>query len=187
MIFTITKPSTVHLRLPVHTERVNVFLKGMLYFFREINGKFGSIKFNLCHAGTYEVNTGTITKITPIEITPLPFTMPNPDRDRIKKYRIVYNPSLTGSPARNFTNIGLIETGTKFKTYPFPVRFFILLHEIGHFYYSDETNCDLFAAKTFVKMGYNNSTAYYSLSKVLHPSETNNKRLEQLFKHLNKN
>ena len=187
MFFTITKPSTVILALPGQCVRVNVFFNGQLYFFREIQGKHSEIKFNLVHPGKYEVNKGEVKQILPIQITPLDFTMPEPDRNRMKEYKIIHNPTLQGTPARNFTKTGLIETGVNFWKFPFPVRLFILLHEIGHFYYSDETNCDLFAAKTFVKMGYNNSTAYYSLSKVLHPSEKNNERLKQLFKHLNKN
>ena len=93
---------------------------------------------------------------------------------------------MKGTPARNFTGKGLIEVGEKFYKYPYAVRVFILLHELGHFYYKDESLCDLFAAKNFINWGYNNSTAFYALSQVLNcDSDRNKERVTILFKNLN--
>lgn len=36
-------------------------------------------------------------------------------------------------------------------------RLFVILHEHGHYLYSDELNCDLFAANEMLKMGFNPS------------------------------
>lgn len=185
----ISEPSTLYVNNLNGVTAVEVFLHGLKlpYFFRVLNGKFDEIKFNLCHAGTYDCLQGSIVRIVPIEINPLSVSLPKPDRMRFKSFDISFNPELTGSPARNFTGTGKIETGTKFKDYPYPVRVFILLHEIGHFFYTDEADCDLFAAKMFINMGYNNSTAFYSLSNVLNCDVTRNKdRVMKLFNNLNK-
>lgn len=111
--------------------------------------------------GNYFIENGKVIKTVPIEINKLQAHLPPPDRNRLKHYTIVFNPELTGSPARNFTGKGLIETGTKFKTYPAQLRLFILLHEMAHFWYKAESDCDLWAAIHFIGMGYNNSTALY--------------------------
>lgn len=187
--FFISEPSTVYLKNLSRVNRAEVFLHGLKlpYFFRDLGGKFEHIQINLCHAGQYSCNCGEIEKITPIEISPLELNLPSPDRDRIKPYTIKFNKELTGSPARNFTKSGIIEIGTRFFLFPYPIRVFILLHEIGHFYYKDEINCDLFAANEFIKMGYNNSTAMYALTKVLNcNSALNQNRIETLFKNLKK-
>jgi hypothetical protein len=81
---------------------------------------------------------------------------------------------------------GKIEVGSKFYTYDYCTRVFILLHEVGHFFYKKEPYCDLFAAKHFILKGYNNCTAMYSLSKVLNCSSGANKeRVLNLFNNLN--
>ena len=103
----------------------------------------------------------------------------------MKPYKFVFNPNLNGSPARNFSQTGIIEYGNNFLNLPAPVKTFILLHEIGHFFYKTEKYCDIFAAKNFIDMGYNNSTAFYALSKVLRESAANKERENFLFNHLN--
>lgn len=187
--FTVKEPSTIYISFTCPLQQVNVFFKDQIYFFRVLNGKYTNIKFNVCHAGTYKTDRGIIDKIVPIEIEPLNFDLPVPDRNRMKEFKIIHNPNLplTGTPARNFTHKGIIETGLKYKTLPFPIRLFILLHEIAHFYYKDEEKCDLWAAKMYVQKGYNNSMAYYSLSMVLNcVTDRNQDRLKNLFNHLNK-
>lgn len=187
--FSISEPSTVYLKNLDTCKGVEVFKDGLNlpYFFRNLDCKYSEIKFNVKHLGRYKINAGQVAAIVPIEIQELNVTLPTPDRDRLKPFDIVYNPKLTASPARNFTNKGLIEYGTKFKTYPFPIRVFILLHEIGHFFYKNECDADLFAAVHFIRLGYNNSTALYALTRVLNfNSHANNDRVTKLFKHLNK-
>lgn len=177
MKFEITAPSTIYVNGLQETDHINVYLKGLPkpYFFRVLFKKYPSIKFNLCHPGSYSMTAGKVEKIAPIEIQKFNYKLPAHDRERMKFFEFRKNPTLTGSPARNFTKTGIIETGTKFPHYPFAVRLFILLHEIGHFYYFDETNADAWAAKTFIDMGYNESTALYSLSNVLNFETTRNK------------
>lgn len=185
--FSLASPSTIYVFIPVKTEVVKVFCcqKG-LYYFRYLLPETENIKINIPHPGKYEISAGFITKVTPIEIEPLLCNEPEPDRQREKRYIIKYNHSLTGSPARNFTHKGIIEVGQRFYRFPFALRVFILLHEVAHFKYSKEEDCDLWAAIQFIKMGYNNSTALYAITKVLKNSDMKQNRANELFNKLNK-
>lgn len=187
-VINLKERSTIYLRLPGKPDRVDAFYQnGQLHFFRFINGKYDKIKFNLTRPGMYNITDGEIEKIVPIEIEPLNIILPEPDRDRLKPYKIVYNPNLKGTPARNFTLKGIIEYGDKFKALPYPVRVFILLHEVGHFHFKNETLCDLFAAREYIKAGFNNSVACYSLLNVLNRNSPENmERCRVLFDNLKK-
>lgn len=93
-----------------------------------------------------------------------------PERLRIRPIIVRFNPYMTGTPARIFTqkHPALIEVGEKFYSYPQQIRLFILLHEYGHLFYKTEWKVDRFALKCFLGMGFNKSNAFYALSKVLH-------------------
>ena len=159
---------------------------GKVYYFRELNNNYNQIKFNICHAGHYKINPDcVIEKIVPIEIEKLNVVLPPFDRNKEKPVVFKYNPDLLTSPARIFTDKGIIETGRHFKSYPFPIRLFILCHEIGHFYYKGEENADLYACKLYVDNGYNKTNALYALTKVLRNSLNNEKRVKALFNILN--
>lgn len=183
-----------------------------LYYFRELQGKAPRIKFNLCHPGEYTSDTPfEIVKVVPIEIPETLPSLPSYERDEIKDFVIVNNPNLQGSPARVFVKDGIIEKGNDFYRHPKPIRVFIMLHEIGHFYYGvtnkdlekaekmsdpdgrefikqkrneSEKKCDLFALIHYLNMGYNRSMAFYSLAKVLSRSQDNINRLKELVKNI---
>lgn len=179
-----------------------------LYYFRHLQGKTPRIKFNLPHPGIYTSNCDfKIVKAVPIEIPVNLPDLPEYDRNDIKDFTIIDNPNLKGSPARIFPKKGIIEKGRSLYKFPKPVRVFILLHEIGHFFYGvtkqdiekansmnekdglafinkkkfeGERKCDLFALIKFLQMGYNRSTAFYSLKKVLCRSQENVNRIKAL-------
>lgn len=117
-------------------DQFNIELNGELYFFRRLGGKYASIKFNVCSPGFYEtdINCSDII-IKPISIEPLNIKLPPIERNRLKEFRIIFNPDLKGTPACNYTKDGVIEYGWKFKSYPYPIKLFILCHEYAHFYY----------------------------------------------------
>ena len=173
--------SFVHnpLRFELYDER------GKVYFFRELGGKFGSIKFNICKKGFYRFSEPCIVnKIVPIEIKPFGVDLPPIDRDRAQSVKVVYNPDLKNTPARIFSKKGIIEVGPRFKTFPFPTRLFILCHEVGHLFYSQEEDADLYACKIFLENGYNKSSAFYALSRVLKINLRNKNRILKIFKHV---
>jgi hypothetical protein len=105
----------------------------------------------------------------------------------------------------------VIELSREFYDLAKPIRVFILLHELGHFYFGitdadvakansmkdgkewlkqkadeSETKCDLFALVNYLKMGYNRSMAFYALSKVLKKSKANETRLKALLDNIQK-
>jgi hypothetical protein len=161
--------------------------RGMLYFFRDLNRQ-QRLKFNIAKADTFTLNVpvDTIT-VLPISIHLLNSPLPAPDRSEVKDFKVVYNPELKITPARNYYVKGRIETGDVYRKQPYPIRVFILLHEYGHFLYSDESNADIWAANEFIRRGYNNSSAYYALANVLNfNSQKNRDRLIKLFKNLHR-
>lgn len=178
--------STVTVKFTEKPLRVEVYNdKGKVYFFRELGGKFETINFNICHKGHYTISEDCISiEVNPIKIFPVNVKLPPKDRNRFKEVTFEHNDSLIITPARINTKTGKIETGRTFKNFPFPVRLFILCHEVGHFFYSKEEDADLFACKLYVNNGYNKSNALYSLTKVLKTGLPNKKRVQELFNHL---
>ncbi|HEX7904824.1 MAG TPA: hypothetical protein VF487_13190 [Chitinophagaceae bacterium] len=185
-----------------------------LYYFRDLQGKAPRIKFNLCHPGVYRSNTPfEVVKVVPIEVPDTLPGLPPYERNEIKDFVIKHNPDLTGSPARVYAKDGVVETGQEFNSHPKPIRAFILLHEIGHFFYGltdadyvkankmpeplgrdyirkkrneSEVKCDLFALIHYLQMGYNRSMAFYALATVLSRSKDNVNRLKELIKNIQK-
>ena len=186
----INKPETFYIKfigqLPKKFELRET--NGKIYFERFLDGRTPRIKFNMPVNGDYTTaNNVEIIKRVDIEIPKMDFTLPPFERDRIKDFKIIHNPSLSNTPARVFTNEGIIEKGNQFNSYPKPVRVFFLLHEVGHFYYKTESYCDLFALVNFLQMGYNMSTAVYALSNVLRRNQQNMERVMYIYNHLFKN
>lgn len=191
-MFRIVKPSTIKVKftrpLP---ERVNITFynrEGDIFFFRELGGKYDEIKVNIPMPGIYEIDNGYIDEIKPIEISPIIKNIQLPEHERTPEQGIkttfTRNDSIY-SPARIFRKSGRIEKGPKWYNLPYSLRLFILLHEHGHFYYRTEWKCDLFALYHFLKMGYNESSAIYSLTRILNENNPENKdRILKLFKTL---
>lgn len=179
----VSSPSTVYISFT--GEMPKLFLvysgKGVVEYFRYLDGKTPRMKFNLVSTDDYTCNVPCeIIKIVPVEIPDLP-RLPPAERDRLKgEPDVVYDPSWTVSPASNFTNENTIVCGPAWAALIPPVRLFILLHEQGHFFYMTEEYCDLFAFVSFMRMGYNKSTAYYTLSKVLRKSPQTVARIKTL-------
>lgn len=209
----INKPCTVYIAFDRQPDIFKLWHKKHgLYFFRHLRGLAPRIKFNICHTGVLNSNADfKIVKVVDIEIPDNLPALPPFERDAIKDFVIVDNPELTGSPARVFTKQGRIEKGSDFYKLPKPVRVFVLLHEVGHFFYGitdavineankmsetdgreyirkkrndSEIKCDLFALIRFLKMGYNRSTAFYSLKTVLSRSQDNVKRVKELLNNI---
>jgi hypothetical protein len=186
-VLNVSKPETVYIKFNGNLPRKFELRKqnGELYFERYLDGKTPRIKFNIPNAGTYVTkNNFDIVKRIPIEIPVTEFTLPPPERDRIKDFVIIDNPRLHNTPARVFTHEGVIEKGSQFRKYTQPMKVFFLLHEVGHFYYKTEEYCDLFALYHFLKMGYNMSTAMYCLTLVLRRNKQNKDRVLFLYKNM---
>lgn len=181
---TISKPSTIFLTAAA-PGAVKIYCNGKLYAEKPATKNF---KFNLPYENTYIFDGPRleIKNITPLQKVIKTIELPTPDRNKefgVKE--ILYNNEST-SPARIFTNEQIICVNKKFFDYPIEVRMFILLHEVGHFFYTEEWKCDTFAAFHFLDMGFNPSQAFESLAGVLHQGKRNDERIENIFKLLSK-
>lgn len=186
----VNKPSTVSIRFINQTPRLFRLYdanKG-LYFFRYTDGLVPRIKFNIPDKGIYTSDSNCVVdKIVPIEIPNNLPKLPPAERDRVRPIKIVHDENLVGSPVVIYTqeNPIRIVTGKDFFVFPSPIRLFLLLHEAGHQFYKTEEYCDLYALVNFIRMGYNASTGYYSLIKILGRSKENISRIKQMFKTIN--
>lgn len=183
----IDRPSTVYISFPEIMPKSFVVTasNGDIEYFRFLDGQTPRIKFNLVVSDEYESNVPiVIVKIVGIEIPELPL-LPPPERDRYQgDPQIIYDPNWTESIASCFTDQNVIVHGPKWAALIPPVQLFIDLHEMGHFFYATEEYCDLYAFVNFLRMGYNRSTAFYTLQRVLKKTPQNGARLKYLFDNL---
>ena len=189
-MISIAEPCTVYIKFLQEIPRC--FILGHpntkeIFFFRYIYGNIPRIKFNIPLPGDYEGNAPfEIVKMTRIEIPVLGLpVLPPATRNRFKgNIEISYNPMLE-TIARNFTEVGLIEVGPRYEKLIQPIKYFILLHEQGHFFYDSEFDCDLYALVNFIREGYNVSTAYYTLEHYLSRSQEQVDSVKELFIKIN--
>lgn len=158
-----------------------------VYYFRHFN-EADSTCIGINHDSDYTANV-------PFQITPArrpqrpAIKLDAPERNRWKPVKVVHNSGLVTTPARIFTmeNPARIETGKAFENFSEQVKYFILLHELGHLFYETEDKVDNFALRYFLKQGYNPSQAFYALSTVLKRSPQAMDRIYKLFNTLQKN
>lgn len=65
-------------------------------------------------------------------------------------------------------------------------HYFVLAHEIGHYFYKTEKFCDLFSAKKMIQNGFNATQILASCDITLNNSEPSQERKKFLLKHLKK-
>jgi hypothetical protein len=187
----VSKPSTVYIHFKSGTPGLFKLLdkNGKIYYFRYTDGKVPRIKFNIPDVGEYTSPTDfDIVKIGNIEVPKNLPRLPPAERDRYRDEVIKFNPNLTNTPARIFTEMkpAVIETSRGFYELPDPIKLFLLLHEKGHQFYKTEDFCDLYALVNYLRMGYNRSMGYYSLIKILSRTKQNIERTKKMFETINK-
>lgn len=153
----------------------------------------GTFFVNLPFPGVYKftqdgkcrvIEAGPIPPVNP------PFSLPQPERKRIPGIsEIFYDNSNPYTPARINTLTQKVILSPKFFDYPAEIKYFILLHEYGHFFYKTEWKCDQFAAFHYLKTGCNRSAAFAALNDVLHletpdgtPHRLNQQRVNRIYK-----
>ena len=170
---------------------VNVYRNGLLYCEKPFL-KNTLFYINLPFDGFYSFSGFGFFAMgqTPLIKSNITINLPEPERNKpnfgISKVSI---DTLSTSPARIAVDKNIIILNPKFFNYPVEIRFFILLHEMGHFFYSTEWKCDQYAAHHFLKMGLNPSQAFESLAGVLHETkqdgtinEVNKDRNKRIYK-----
>lgn len=185
----VSSASTLYVRFTMGMPRLFCLFdeSGKVYYFRYLDGRTPRIKINIPDSSVY---TGShpfeVYKKEPIELPEMWPRLPPAQRDRWKDVTIVKDPNLRGTPAQIFTDTGLIKTGPTFESYPLPVQKFLIEHEKGHFFYLDESACDLYALVNYLRMGYNASMAYATLSKILSRGGPNIQRIKEIFNNIQK-
>jgi hypothetical protein len=182
----VNSPSSVYIRFTEEMPKLFVIYdsSGDVHYFRYLDGSTPRIKFRMPIPGVYTCETPIeIVKIVPIEIPQavLSPSLPPAERDRWKPVFFKYNSDL-GTVARIDTSTGLIEHGPRYKRLIKPIQVFIDEHEKAHMFYLTEEKCDLMALVNFVRMGYNESTAYYALSMVLRKTPQQMERAKELYR-----
>lgn len=156
----------------------------------------GEFYINLPFAGVYQF-TGDgfeLSKEIPIVKQTSLIKLPKPERTRVFGVNKVLFDTESNSPARIYTQSQTIVLNPKFNDYSGEIKLFILLHEVGHFYYATEWKCDLYAAYHYINTyNCNPSNAFDALAGVLHterPDGTENTentaRIKQIYNVLKK-
>lgn len=192
---TVTKPVTVYIRFTQSVPKTFILYKEQydrpgesnVYYFRKL-AFTPRIKMNIPDAGVYYSNTPfEVIKTVPIETPEMYPVLPPAERNRLKPITYKISDEIEGvTPARIFTDTGLIEVAPSFFKLPITVRLFLLLHEQSHFFYVTEQYCDMMAMVNFLRQGYNQSTAYYSLEDFLSRTKQNVERLKFMFNQIQK-
>lgn len=194
--FSVASPVTVYINMPVPPRRFCLYMQtddadtvNNEYYFRYLpSPNMQRIKFNVPDEGTFFSYTPfSILKTSAIETPDTYPVLPPAERNRAKPVTMVINPALKGgTPARIFSDIGLIEVSPDFFNIPMTVRLFLQEHEKAHMYYKTEEYCDLMALVNFLRMGYNRSTAFYALTDYLKRSGANIERMKFLLSQIQK-
>jgi hypothetical protein len=156
---------------------------GMLFYFKE--NRNGKLVFNL-PKGIYNTDNNLFkSKFVKHKIYNLP--SPNSIKKLPKKFKILYinNPHKCSVNNRTHT----IYFDNSFRNVPKPIKMYILLHEVGHYFYSgqgqkSEIYCDLFSANEMLKIGFNPSQIKWAQSGTLSNSETSLERKDKVYNHL---
>lgn len=188
MLLNVNNPATFYIKFS-NPPRYFCFrnkTNNRLYYFRHLDGRTPRIKLNIPDVGVYESNHPfEVIKKVPIEIPKKDIVLPPAERDRWHTYpEYVTNNNLTGTPARCYSEVGIIEFSPEYYNFPKPIREFIRLHEIGHFFYETEEKCDLYALVNYLRLGYNRSMAYYALVSILKRTPDNMKRIDELINNI---
>ena len=179
MEFVIDQPTTVTFSNTSNLLKI-FFESGEIYHLQPSTNRKIEVKFP--DNGTYKIYNDMILGARPGVEKPKKYTLPPQDRFNDKtNFHVVFNPDLKGSPARIFYEKGLCEVGPMFEALPYQFKKFILAHEQGHFFFSDEQAADLYALNQFMQCGYNASQAYFALEMVLKHSQENTERIKTLF------
>lgn len=151
----LSAPATV-----VATGRVHVWRDGLpFYVFDRDGGTF------TLPAGTYRIEGGAL--LGPMK----PRKGAAPPRPRYPlPRRVTLHYGDVPQKAQIDLRRGVVYLDNSFRDAPEFVRTFILLHEIGHYFFQDEQRCDKYAAAEMFRRGYNPSQIEAAASMTLSAS-----------------
>lgn len=150
----------------------------------QINLPQHSKKVILAIVGRPKISQYYLTDLKRLEI-PYPSPSETSRPFKISEIRVGENHHMR-TPGRFHIKRPLIEFNPRMMSkYSQPVNLFIRLHELGHFYFTDEEKADEWATTTFLNLGYNLSSANQALTQVLSKSPVNMDRMYAQHEYLN--
>lgn len=162
---------------------VKIYDKNGILFYCKDN-KQGLLHFNLPKGEYLTYNNLMPSKLRVYKLPKLPKannvkTLPN-------DFKIIFaeNPNKCSVDNKNH----IIIFDNSFKKQPIPVIDYILFHELGHYLYSEqgnksEINCDLFAMKKMLEIGYNPSQILWVQSGTLSDNKSTLERKNKIHTH----
>lgn len=180
----INAPSTLKLGAFSTFQKISVLKNGKIEYVRTFQEPVSKLEFNLPQTGIYTICTDQPIKdikIVPIVIDYKGIELPKPVRIP-KSARVTFQFSTReGSPAFMKPKTGEIFYNQKFKDLPEYCQRFIIEHEKGHLFYDSEFFCDIYAANSLLKKGYNYSEVVNALSHSLTKNPFNKERVLSVF------
>ncbi len=120
----------------------------------------------------------TVQEISPLVVYDLPFHVPPETRRNYSISDIQAEAAKLPSPGRMFTDRPLVQYDPdRLKNLPQQIAAYVLRHELAHYFFTNEELTDLFATYLYLRDGYNLSGAAYALTRVLHRTPENVKRM----------
>ena len=183
----IERPTTARLTYQGAPRSFRVYSEqnNRLHFYRPNEKGLKTITVNFPRPGFYGIENAPTVELLPLQKKTYPVNLPDAERTQAAapgEMFITENFDVQHTPARINPKTGEVQVCAGFSDLPNEVRFFILLHELGHRKYKTETFCDQFALKKFLECGYNPSQAVIALTRILKPSRENMERISNIFK-----
>jgi len=183
----IEKPSTARLYFEDAPRAFRIYSEqnNRLHFTRPNRQGLDEIAVNFPRPGVYSIEGKAITQLAPLKKRNYPVQLPPAERTGAAEPNEIFlteNFDVQHTPARIRPKTGEVQVCAGFNELPNEVRFFILLHELGHRQYKTETYCDQFALKKFLECGYNPSQAVIALTRILRNTPENMERINNIFK-----
>lgn len=133
-------------------------------FYLHTGNQNGNFYFNLPKGKFYTFNKIEVLKNPiPVNLPKLPAPEKNNTLPKKVKVYFLENPH----KASIITSINEIKVDPKILNLTLPTIVFIMFHELGHYFYSDEKKCDLFAAVQMMKRGFNPSQCGIAIDNAL--------------------
>ena len=137
--------------------------RGKIFYFHTGNPK-GEFYFNLPKGKYFSANQLEVLKNPiPVNLPKLPAPEKNNTLPKKVKVYFLENPH----KASIITANNEIKVDPKILNLTLPTIVFIMFHELGHYFYSDEKKCDLFAAVQMIKRGFNPSQCGIAIDNAL--------------------
>jgi hypothetical protein len=155
------------------------------YYFENLNNN--AVYFNLPSIDIVKFDILTKNNVQPLKNNILQYDeIKLPPREKNHVVKDYINIEIAKNPNKASTKIleAYIKLDTSFLYKPLPFTLFVLLHELGHNYYSTEKFCDMWATNEMLKLGYNPSQCFYSNFYCLSDAQTERKKYQ--FEYLKK-